>query len=124
MTAPALSEPELMTLAEAAQRLHAKVTVSSLREARKQGRLWAVKIGKRYFTTWPAVLEFLQCPAPENLPACSIEKTKDNGSSVMAPPCAGQDMALASASRLKRHCKNTLQTESHQTAMVQPIRGN
>lgn len=117
-------QPELLTIAEAAERLHSKVTVSALHAARAQGRLWAVKIGKLYFTTWPAVVEFLQCPATANLHASTSVETNGNTSYATAAPSYGQDMALASVQRLKQRSRNISQAENRQTAEVRHIRGN
>lgn len=114
----------LLTFDEAAARLHSAVTVSALRRARLEGKLWAKKIGKRYFTTWPAVLEYLECPDPESPPASISAPMNANGSSAMAAPSGGLAMALASAERLKRHSLNTSHPANRQTAEVRPIRGN
>lgn len=114
----------LLTFEEAAERLHSAVTVSALRRARVEGKLWAKKIGKRYFTTWSAVLEFLECPDTDSLPASTTAATSGNGSSGMAASRSGQGMALASVARLKQHSRNTLQLENRPTAEVRHIRGN
>lgn len=115
-------EHQLMTIKEAAEKLHSSVTASALHRARREQRLWAVKIGKFFYTTWPAVLEFLQCPDPESQHASTSAKTKSSGSFETERHSSGQDLALASAERLKRHSLTTSQAESHQSAVVRPIR--
>ena len=100
-------DEQLLTFEEAAALLHSKISVSTLQRARREGRLWAVKIGSRYYTTCHAVMEFVQCPGPENPPACISAKMNSNRSSGTETPRNGLDMALASASRLKQHSLNT-----------------
>lgn len=113
----------LLTIKEAADLLHHTVTESALHAARIAGDLWAKKIGKRYYTTQTALMEYLQCPDMQSLPASTSAKTNDNGSFVTAANNGGQDMALASASRLKQLCKNTSQAGNRPSAEVRPIRG-
>lgn len=113
----------LLTIKEAADLLHHSVTESALHAARRAGDLWAKKIGKRYFTTRAALMEFLQCPDTQSLPDSTFAKMNDSGSFATAASRDGQDMALASVSRLKQLCKNTLPAESRPSAEVRPIRG-
>lgn len=131
MTAPRpnlASEPAvsiaLLTFKEAAAHLHDKVTESALHAARKAGDLWAKKIGKRYFTTHAALMEYLQCPDTESPPASTGEPMKNNGSSVTAASRSGQDMALASVARLKQRSHITSQVESRPNAEARHIRGS
>lgn len=114
----------LLTIKEAAELLHHSVTKSALHAARRSGELWAKKIGKRYFTTRPALMEYLQCPDTESQPASTGALMNDNGSFGTAAPKSGQDMALASVARLKQRSLNTSQAESRQTAEVRHFRGN
>lgn len=114
----------LLTFEEAAEQLHSAVTVSALRRARVEGKLWAKKIGKRYFTTWAAIEEFLECPDTDSLPASTTAATSGNGSSETAAPRSGQGMALASVARLKQHSRNISQPENRPSAEVRHIRGN
>lgn len=114
----------LLTLQEAAEAMHSTVKISTLYRARAEGKLWAKKIGSRYFTTTQAIKEFLQCPDPESPPASTTAKTNSIGSSAMAARNTGQDMALASAKRLKQRCKNTSQTENRPSAEVRPFPGS
>ncbi|MDF3606217.1 hypothetical protein PE067_08775 [Paracoccus sp. DMF-8] len=126
MTRPLYSsdtDPALLTFEEAAGRLHGAVSASALRRARIAGKLWAKKLGKRYFTTWHAVLEFLECPDTESPPASISAPTNANGSFVTAAPSGGQDLAMASAERLKRHSLNTSRRENRPTAEARHIRG-
>ncbi|WP_164887603.1 helix-turn-helix domain-containing protein [Paenirhodobacter populi] len=114
----------LLTIEEAAAELHRDIPRAALHKARREGRLWAVKIGKRFYTTRQALLEFLQCPVIENQPGCISAPTKSNGSSATETSRFGQDLALASAERLKRHSRNTSQPGDRKSAAVLPIRGN
>lgn len=116
------SKPQLLTIQEAAEELHSSVTPAALLRARREGRLWAKKIGKRYYTTRTAVMEFLECPDPESPRASTSDETNSNGSFETDPLNTGQDMALASVSRLKRNSQPISQTESLLSAEVRPIR--
>ena len=116
--------PALLTFEEAAARLHSAVTVSSLRRARVAGQLWAKKIGKRYFTTWAAITEFLQCPDPDCQPASTSARTSGNGLSATATPNSGQALALNSVARLKQLSRTTSQPESRPSAEVRHFRGS
>lgn len=115
-------KPQLLTIQEAAEELHSSVTPAALLRARREGRLWAKKIGKRYYTTRSAVMEFLECPDLESPRASTSDATSSNGSFETDPLNIGQDMALASVSRLKRHSQTSSQTERLRSAEVQPIR--
>ncbi|MFV0302324.1 MAG: helix-turn-helix domain-containing protein [Paracoccus sp. (in: a-proteobacteria)] len=94
--------PELLTFEEAAALLHSAVKVSTLQRARRSDLLWAKKIGNRYFTTHQAVMEYLQCPEPENQPASISAKTKCNGSSATEAFSDGQGMLAASVRMLRK----------------------
>ncbi|KEP68539.1 hypothetical protein DL1_11330 [Thioclava dalianensis] len=115
---------EMMTLAEAAAKVHSSVTVNTLRKARRDGRLWAVKVGRNYLTNRQAIEEFLQCPDNESPRASTSERMRGNGSSETETGCSGQALALASVERLKRHSLTTSPADSRKRGAVLPIRAN
>lgn len=114
----------LMTIAEAAASLHDAVTESALHRARRDGLLWAKKIGKRYFTTQAAIMEFLECPDTASPPASISATMSASGLSVTETPRNGQDLLLASVKRLKTHSLNTSQTGARKPAPVLQIHRN
>lgn len=117
-------QTKLLTIAEAAALLNDAVTESALHKARREGKLWAKKIGKPFFTSQAALMEFLECPDTANRPGSISETTSGNGSSETAPPKNGQAIAAASVKRLKTHSLNTSQAADRKSASVLRIRGN
>lgn len=97
----------LMTIEEAASELHNGIPATALHKARRNGKLWAKRIGKRFYTNEQALKEFLACPDTESPLASTSETTNSNGSFVTEAPRSGQDLALASLRRLKTHSPNT-----------------
>lgn len=115
---------KLMTIKEAADVLHSSITDRSLHRARRDGRLWAKKIGNKYYTNMPALTEFLQCPDQGSPRGSTTAETNSNGSFGTEVSRSGQDMAMASTVRLRQHLRNTSQAESHPPAEVRHLRGN
>lgn len=98
---------ELLTFQEAAELLHSAIKVSTLQRARRDGLLWARKIGSRYFTTQQAVMDYLQCPDPKSPPASISARTSGNMSSGTGTSSDGQAVIAASAKMLKGLSRNT-----------------
>ena len=92
----------LMTISEAASKLHSEVPVSTLHRARRQGKLWSTKIGKRFYTTEYALEEFIKWQGNVSQHGSTSEKMKSGGLYEMATSTSGQAMALASVNRLKK----------------------
>lgn len=116
--------PRLYTVEEAAEALHQSVRVRAIRDAIRDGRLTAQRIGRRYFVTETALRRFAQCPGKPPQRASTTEPTKLNGSSGKAPGKNGQDLALASVERLKKRSRTTSGAASRQSGAVLPIRGS
>lgn len=111
---------DLMTLEEAAESLHATVTVSALRAAVREGRLPRRKLGRRYYL-YPGDLEILLCQ-DESQPDSTSDATKASGSSETERDRSGLDMVTASLNKLKAHSVNTSRSNRRQSATVQHIR--
>lgn len=111
----------LMTIAEAARSLHNAVTPSALHSARRNGQLWAKKIGKCYFTTEAAIMEFLECPDTASPPGSTSAAMSNSGSFETEAPKNGRALALASAERLKKLSRNTSRADNRQPAPVHHI---
>lgn len=121
---PAIDGFGLMTFEEAAGFLHSGVSVSTLRKARRDGRLWATKIGNRFYTHKQALGDYLQCQGTDNRPASTLEATNVNGLSATATLRSGQDVALNSVAKLKRLSQATSQTNRLNGGKAVPIRGS
>ena len=78
---PRKSEFGLKTIKQAADALHSEVTVSAIRQAIRDGRLKATRIGKRDFVTEEALKEFVSCPDQKNQPDSGSAATMGRGSS-------------------------------------------
>lgn len=95
-TVPREEQIALMTVEEAATALHSKVKVSAIRQAIRDGRLDATRIGKRYFVTPEALRRFARCPVPASRPASGKGATVV-GLSLTAGSSSPAEALLASA---------------------------
>jgi excisionase family DNA binding protein len=96
-----------MTVSEFALYIHESVSDQSIYRLIHSGKLRAKKIGQRYFITKNAAEEFLSCRDTENPQDSFLEKTKRYGSSSTMVVKSGQDAALISVQKLRKHCANT-----------------
>ena len=108
-------DPLLLTLKEAAELLHGEVTISALRKAGHEGRLHAIRLGKRDFTTEAALAAMLAAPTTTPRSPCQ-DPGRSPGSTFVqparddTPPTSfstervksARDAALMIAERLKR----------------------
>jgi len=115
---------ELITLQEAAERLHHGMTVEALRKAVRAGDLRADKFNtKSYLTTWEWVQEWIECRGQGSPRGSTSDAMKANGSFATAESRSGQDMLRGSIERLKKRSSPTLQPKKPPPAAVLRIRG-
>ena len=95
-------EITLLTVEEAAANLNAAVRVAAIRQAIREGRLDAVKIGKRYFVSPDALRRFAKCRARASQPASGNEKTASGSSSTVASNTGPAALAMLAAESLLR----------------------
>lgn len=110
----------LLTFEEAAARLHPAIKSSTLHLARRNGRLWAKKVGNRYFTSHTAVMDYLKCPDPESPPASISAKMNGNGSSGTGTHSDGQAVIAASVKMLKELSPNISPTAVSRSDPARP----
>ena len=110
-------ETRLLTVEEAAASLNAAVKVAAIRQAIREGRLDAVKIGKRYFVTPDDLGRFAKCPARASRPASGSGKTASGSSSTAASSTGPAALAvLAAESLLKKPSPGTSRAASRSGA--------
>ena len=101
------ADEPLMTVEEAAAAIHASISPSYIRAAIRDGRLPAVRHGKRYFVRPDDLRRFARCPDRGSRPASGSAET-DRGSSSTAAATTGQALAETAAELLlKPRSRNT-----------------
>ena len=93
----------LLTVEEAAQRIHQTVRPNTIRAAIHRGQISAMKIGRRYYISEIEIERFIQCQDIANPPAFTNAKTTALGSSSTAENRYGQDLLENFVQKQRKH---------------------
>ena len=93
---------QLLTVEEAAKRIHGSITANFVRASIHRGEIAAIKLGRRYFIPINEVERFLKCRVNANQPGYINEKTMALGSSSITANTSGQDMVKAFVTKQKK----------------------
>ena len=93
---------DLLTVDEAATRIHKSVRPSTIRAAIKRNELTAIKIGRRLYVKEVELERFLECQENVNLQGCTNAKTMARGSSSTTESKSGLAMVTDFVTKQKR----------------------